>query len=193
MWIAIAFFALSGALFSNVKSVSVPRIELRRDGDVRWHFVRGSERLPFNIGWNHFHYLTDPCADGDRECKSVNLFEKLYQSNASAAALGALSQFHDLAFTGGGYDSVPPEHMAEFPFLQSMFLFDANEWRPEPQFEDPWDARTLAQVDEKIHHACDKVKPYRDNVLGYIFNDALAYNINRSQQMRGSGFRHCVA
>ena len=153
--------------------------------------------LPFLVGLNHPHTLWDPCNAGDVECAHYQVFQRRYGGNLTAAAAAQLQQYAEWGFNAAGYDS-PPLHHAALPFLELTMPLDtdANDgsssgpscWKPDGHllFPDPWNATVVKGATVGITRHCERTKPFRQNLIGYIFTDTPAFNITKTQMERGS-------
>jgi len=166
----------------------------RLNSTKKFSFVRGGEPLGFVIGQNHMHYLWEACDATDAECQEADLFEKVYHSNQTSAALGALGHIRSWGFNGVGYDNggfTPADDeagrviMANGPFYVLTEITKTSSWMPSITYPDPWDPATASHIGASITRQCIHVRPYRQNVLGYIWTDIPDWNIAKAQQQKG--------
>lgn len=164
----------------------------------RWGYENhDGAKLPFVIGHNHLHRLWESCDASDIECNRENLFERVYQSNQTTAALDALDHLREWGFSGVGYDPMggPGEDIAGATVMSAMPFYaltgpldnashGPSLWRPTSQitFPDPWDQVTVQAIRSKITNKCKAVHPYRHNLLGYIWTDLTAWDIKVAQE-----------
>ena len=155
--------------------------------------VRGKcddDDASFIVGLNHQIALWDPCDPSDAACLAADLFERVYHSNRSAAAIAQLPQYKAWGFTGAGYD-VPNEHKEVLPYMQLTMPLGGSAgpscWHPVEKlhFPDPWDSTERSLLVGNVTAACNNNKPYRENLLGYIWTDTPAFDIARIQHQAG--------
>ena len=131
----------------------------RLNSTKKFSFVRGGEPLGFVIGQNHMHYLWEACDATDAECQEADLFEKVYHSNQTSAALGALGHIRSWGFNGVGYDNggfTPADDeagrviMANGPFYVLTEITKTSSWMPSITYPDPWDPATASHIGASI-------------------------------------------
>jgi hypothetical protein len=146
--------------------------------------------MDFHLGLNHPHQIVDKCDPTDQECLDNDLFHSKFDNNLTAAALAELKLYQEWGFNAAGYDS-PTEHWAALPFmkLNSVLAYDGasvSEWASNLHFPDVFNLTVQQRVSAAVDRACEKVRPYREHLIGYIWNDVPAFNVASAQQQRGT-------
>lgn len=155
--------------------------------------------MPFLVGMNHGPELFRPCGTGDTECEANDLFNRVYDSNATRAVSDVVKNLRNWNFSSVGYDwtdGLPGANelfMSEMPFFSFTQLLntDAGEgpsqWQPPSKFilPDPWDDAVMHRMRDRVTAKCEQARPYRHNLAGYIWTDLPAYDINSTQKKFG--------